>query len=178
MIMQQGRSRYCSVPINNWMREQLDVLEKFIVENVPTKITTEMRGDWQPTSDLDSGYKPLWGGDTMFFTISNWCQFLYLNANNNYEVIPDDMKLIPADYTIQVEIPYVYVGLHKDGALFSLVSRIIQVVMKSSDLLGFNTDSQLPILGTNTPILLDPPAIDNAGKKRKKRKNKEAIAAI
>ena len=121
-------NRSLLVPVAPWLRSQFDVVESFARENVNF-----------PSKFLPSGertvYKPLYRGDMMYIQISNWCQmFRQAPTSNQCDAINIDTPLGRGTYNVTIEVPYAYIGPHKNGENFSLNLRVIQIYYMPEEL--------------------------------------------
>ena len=105
------------IPIDPWLRAQLNIAEEFVQKNVASD-----------SSGVKPVYKPLWDGPMMYVRVASWCQiYRRLFGTPQYERI-DDMKTIGRGlYSITIELPYIYIGPHKNGEHYSTTMRIVQV---------------------------------------------------
>ena len=112
------------IPTEPWLRTQLDVIEKFVQENV--NFTKNLIG--AQTSAIV--YKPLWKGDSMYVSLSTWCNVMQENpATDTVTSVPLE-NLGQGTYSITIEVPYIYIGPHKRGEDCSLLLRVVQIVYK------------------------------------------------
>ena len=108
------------LPVTPWLREQLDIIEKFVQENANV-----------PDMPLDSKcvYKPLWRGNMMYVRVSNWCNVLLQNpTTNSYESVDIKTPFKSGSYTVTIDVSHVYIGPHKNGEHYSLNIRASQIV--------------------------------------------------
>lgn len=74
-------------------------------------------------------YKPIWQGDMMYVRVSTWCQIFRQTAvKGQFDSV--DIKSLTGhgSYNITIEVPYIYIGPHKNGENYSLSMRVIQIV--------------------------------------------------
>jgi hypothetical protein len=110
------------IPVNEWLRRQLNTIEQYIQQHVTVK---------DISSSKDLLYRPIWGGENMYLRVARWCNVLRQNpATGNFDSIPIDAPLGPGSYNVTVEVPYVYIGPHKNGEDFSLSISVVQIVYK------------------------------------------------
>ena len=65
----------------------------------------------------------------MFVSVSPWCDFYkYDPSSGEYHRMTSEGPFAKGTYHVTIEAPYVYIGVHKDGHLFSLTLRAVQVV--------------------------------------------------
>ena len=112
------------VPIDPWLRKQLNLLEKFVQQNV----TIPSPQACMPISSLL--YKPLWPHSQMCISLSRWCNVFQMNvATGCYEAVDiHQVKFGHGKYSVTIEVPYIYIGPHKNGETFSLTMRVVQIV--------------------------------------------------
>ena len=111
-------------PIDASLREQLTKIEQFVCKEIriPASVV-------QPTRTNAALYRPLWQGDTILISISNWCDYYqYDPVLDSYVNMNESTPLLGGKYSVTFEIPYVYIGPHKDDHLFSITMRIIRVI--------------------------------------------------
>ena len=110
------------IPVNEWLRKQLNTLEQYIQQHVAVK---------DISSSKELLYRPLWGGENMYLRVAKWCNVLRQNtATGSYDSIPINTPLGPGSYNVTIEVPYVYIGPHKNGEDFSLSISVVQIVYK------------------------------------------------
>ena len=163
--------RSINIPVPSWLRNQLNLLEKFVKENV------KIPEDVVKTLGDPPKFKALWDRDRMYIGASNWCKY-YCSNDNGF-----DDKLVSPDYLFghgiyrfNIEVPYVYIGPHKDGSSFSLTLRIVQVSYRPLPLDSSGGELQCDCpFGINSHQLKRLPAKEPEKKKakrtRKKKKN-------
>ena len=117
-MKEHGTNHSALIPIDAWIRQQLNVAEKFATQNVANHSA-------DPTQNMI--YKRLWDGDMMFIRVASWCQIFRKNTESGqYEAV--DLKALGrGTYNITIEVPYIFIGPHKNGEDFSLTLRIIQI---------------------------------------------------
>ena len=148
-----GETYSVVIPIVPWLRIQLDKVEDFAQKNIniPESVSS------QASEVL---YKPLWPHERMCVSISKWRDFFVMNSETGlYEnVSVKDTKFGPGNYSIAIEVPYIYIGSHKNGELYSLTIRAVQIFYQPEGV-------KCPTL-TTVPIPFKAPE----AKGRKKRK--------
>ena len=132
------------IPVESWLREQLNILERFVVDNV------SIPEDVPKPTGIQTLYKSLWGSKNMYITLSKWCNFFqFKEGSGGYEPLTSSSNFGRGTYNVSIEVPYVYIGPHKDGHCYSLTLRIVQVVYKP-DLIP-STPSPVTQSITDTP---------------------------
>lgn len=112
------------IPTTGSLRTQLNILESYITQNV--SIPNDMK---QPADCKASQYKALWQQDNMYIQLSPWCDyFTFSAAHGNYMRTTKEGPFGKGIYHVTIEAPYIYIGPHKDGHLFSLTLRVVQVL--------------------------------------------------
>lgn len=111
------------VPVETWLRTQLNVIEDFVKQNV--NVGNHIMA---PVNGLK--YKPLWLGQRMFIRVAHWCNILKRNEIGEFESVKHDTPLGPGTYNMTIEVPYIYIGPHKRGEDFSLALNIVQIVFQ------------------------------------------------
>lgn len=152
-----GETKSVVIPIVPWLRLQLDKIEDFVQKsvNIPESVSS------QASSLL---YKPVWPHDRMCISISKWLNLYVMNSVTGvYESASlKETKFGPGNYSITIEVPYIYIGSHKQGELYSLTIRAVQILYQPA--------------GVKCPTLTTVPSIPfkaPEAKGRKKRKTAE-----
>jgi len=116
------KNRSLLVPFNSWTREQIHILEDFVKANV------SLPTDFKPQPGVDA-FKPVWEGENVFISVSPWCSFFrYDSQSGNYKTMDSHGPFFRGSYHISVEVPYCYIGPHKEGQTYSLTLRVVQVL--------------------------------------------------
>ena len=112
-----------SIPIDNWLRQQLDILEDFVRQKA--LIPTELLQLWPEKKT--SYYKPLYRGTRCYILQSKYCK-VTSGVTVEQSVETELSSLGAGFYSFHIEVPAVYVGPHQsDGNLISLNLRIAQI---------------------------------------------------
>ena len=139
-----GNMKSILVPINPMLRTTLNVVENFVAHNVA------LPADAVNQSHTGSLYKPLWSSEWMRITVSNWCSYYRLNYDTAmYESVQPDSVFGKGFYQIIFEVPYIYIGPHKEGQSFSLTLRVVQVLFQPHKLHIPITPTQKPFANNN-----------------------------
>ena len=161
-LVKQSKGALSSIllPINAELRATLNVIENFVAHNVT------IPADALSTSKTGSLYRPLWHAEKMMITVSNWCKFFQLNlASTAYECVPADTNFGKGVYYVSFEIPYVYIGPHRDGQAFSLTLRVVQVLFEpdvpSASLLLHDCNENHDVVLSGSTSSLNPPKTVN-----------------
>ena len=117
-VNEHGNSCSVLIPIDAWIRQQLNVAEKFATQNV-------VNHSVDPTQNMI--YKRLWIGDMMYISVASWCQIFKKNRESGQYETVDIKALGRGTYTVTIEVPYIFIGPHKNGEDFSLTLRIVQI---------------------------------------------------
>jgi len=110
------------VPVEGWLRAQLNVIEQFACQNVTIPVTV--------TNNKQTGrlYKPLFRNGNMYITISHWCSVLKLNRETGtYDSVSLTEMTGKGVYYMTIEVPYIYIGNHKTGESFSVTLRVVEM---------------------------------------------------
>ena len=159
--------RSICIPVEPWLRQQMNVLENFVKENV------NIPDDVANALGHPSKYKPLWDGERMFISVSKWCNFLRYTGNDGVcEQVTPDFHFGSGMYNVNIEVPYIYIGPHKDGYTFSLTLRIVQVVFKPN-VIAVALSSQV-----DTPAITKSPPATKPKRSRKKKKEEEDVLGL
>ena len=107
------------VPVDPWLRQQFDVTETFMRKHLADQTEAPLH---------NAVYKPLWDGNMMFVRVARWCQIHQRNPETRQYNVTELKTLSRGTYNITIEVPYLYIGPHKNGADCSLTVRIVQIV--------------------------------------------------
>ena len=139
------------IPVESCLRSQLDAIEHFAQRNVDFSCL-----DSPPTP---AKYKPLWRGDDMIIQVAPWCRvFQQVDETGGFVSPPHPIHVPNSLVNITVEVPYIYIGPHKNGEHFSVSLSIIQMVYYPA------TTPSLPIK-TKTAEKKGRPRKENVGNK-------------
>ena len=145
------------VPIEPWVRQQLDQIERYVQQNVtiPSEYSLQLAA---------VGYKPLWQQPLMCISASRWCNVFQLNhVTGSYDSVDiKEATFGPGRYTVTIELPYLYLGKHRNGETFSITTRIVQIVH----------DPKPPV-----PVTIPFKPVEGKGRRKKKQPLPEAILA-
>ena len=111
------------IPVSMWLRKQFNVIEEYAILNMT--FPSDIGVAWQARDDNDTAYKKIWGGDTICLYISNWCKFYRQDSNSMTEIQPHELG--NGNYVLDISIPGVYFGHHRDNKLASLTMRVQQI---------------------------------------------------
>lgn len=114
------------IPVSSWLRKQLNAIEEYITLNMT--VPSEISQTWQPRDARDTAYKKVWDGDTLYISISNWCQFLRQENDYLSEIQYDELG--DGSYNVCISIPGVYFGHHANNKVASLTMRVQQLLFK------------------------------------------------
>ena len=121
MLKENGPDFSILIPIEPWLRQQLNTAETFVQQHLKN----------QPTGPIENLiYKPLWAGDMMYVRMANWCQIFKQNRETGQYSSTDLHSLGRGNYNITIELPYIYIGPHKNGETVSLTTRIVQITFE------------------------------------------------
>ena len=110
----------CQVPIDSWLRTQLDTVEQFVQHNVDLSCVN-------PPPKVVS-YKPLWRGNQMMIHLAPWCNILKQVNCNMFETADPRTEFGSGHFQISLELSHIYIGPHKNGENFSLSMSVVQMV--------------------------------------------------
>ena len=150
--------QFLGVPVDDWLRSQLNEIETFVVSNVkiPENIAKSPNGQYY--------YKPLKRTNLLYINISKWCRYFELSyGDGGYIPVNNLGKFTEGSYNMNIEVSHVYVGPHKNGEHYSLSLRIVQIVYKQENEIDLSLES----------ALLDS-ALETASDKKRKRTTKKA----
>ena len=119
--------KYVSIPVSAWLRQQLTIIETFVLENL--SLPPPLNGLWKAKFKGDSPYKKIWNGDRLVVSLSNWCS--YFKQENDYldEIEADELGDGTLD--IAISIDGIYFGQLKDGKLATLTLRVQSILYKA-----------------------------------------------
>ena len=159
--------RSLNIPVSAWVREQLNLLEKFVEENVtiPEDVKKALG---------EPKYKELWDRERMYIGASNWCKY-YRCEGNSFDAKPvsPDSWFGHGTYKFYIEVPYVYIGPHKNGSSFSLTLRIVEVIHKPSPLNSGEVVCGCPLNQHAHPTEMEEPKAKKSKRPRKTKKEKK-----
>ncbi len=112
------------IPVESWMREQLDGLELYTRNN--TKIPEELLSSWKPLGNQSSPYKPFWPGSVISVRLSDWCK-LEINSEHCGDFMDSISRLMEGSYQFEIVFPYIYFGKHSNNFLCSITARVTKV---------------------------------------------------
>ena len=141
-MRQHGANHSALITIDTWMRQQLNVTEKFATQNVANLSV-------DPTKNMI--YKRLWDGDRMYIGVAPWCQILRKKSESGQYETVDINALGRGTYTVTIEVPYIFIGPHKNGEDFSLTLRIIQITF-DPEVENKASPVAIPIVPSKAPI--------------------------
>ena len=111
------------LPITEWLRKQLDIIEEFVGENVDLASLPES------VANKTYVYKPLWRGPQMYVTVSPHCTFHCVdNATGELQSSSLSNMCGKGTYTFTLSVPHIYIGPHKKGEDYSLSLEIVQMI--------------------------------------------------
>ena len=113
------------VPTDDWLRSQLDELEKFVMENVtiPNDVS-KMEGG------VGEEYKALYRGNPMSINVSQWCKYRMMQEDGTIIDVPLSKLNQPGTITFELAVPYVYIGNLANGKCFSLTLFITELLLE------------------------------------------------
>ncbi len=112
-----------NVPVEPWMRLQLNAMEQFVRENA--KIPEELLSTYGTPSSA-SALKPFWPASTMYISLSKFCK-LAINFEECGFLMDNVSRLKEGMYQMDIEFPYVYFGKHKENFLCSIQAQVSKV---------------------------------------------------
>lgn len=111
----------CQIPIDAWLRTQLDTVEQFVQNKVDLSCL-------DPPPKIVS-YKPLWRGNQMFIHLAPWCNILKQTLLEGFfETVGPTAEFGPGRFHISLELSHIFIGPHKNGEHYSLSMSIVQMV--------------------------------------------------
>ena len=125
-ISENEYGKQIMIPVSPWLRKQLDTIEAYITLNMT--VPSEIAQTWQPRDAHDIAYKKVWDGDTLYISISNWCQFY--RQDDGYLSEVQYGELGDGSYSVCITIPGVYFGHHGNNKVASLTMRVQQLLFK------------------------------------------------
>ena len=136
------------LPVDPWLRQQLDTVEHFVRQNVNLSCM-------DPPPKILS-YKPIWRGNEIYVKQAPWCNVLQEVAANSFEILDLATNFGPGHFQLSLELPYVFIGQHKNGENCSLSMSLVQAI--------FHREPT-----SSAPITV--PAAEKKGRIRKEKKN-------
>ena len=113
----------CLVPIDDWNRSQLNVIQNFVMNNLT--IPKDLASTYEKPADA---FKPLYEGANLFIPVAPWCRFFEVKPDI---ALPIEVKS-PASfglgkYQVKVIIPHVYMGHHANDKLCSISMSVTEM---------------------------------------------------
>ena len=136
------------IPVDPWLRQQFNVTETFMRKHLADQTEAPLQ---------NVVYKPLWDGNMMYVRVARWCQIYQQNMETQEYAVVDLKSLGRGNYNVTIEVPYLFIGPHKNGEGCSLTVRIVQIV--------FEPDSQKPVMPP--PATIPVKAAGARGRRRK-----------
>ena len=168
VIRGEGAKQSVLIPTQGTLRTQLNVLETFATTHVTIPpALSPLANSKVPL------YKALWQQDNMYVSLSPWCDFYLFNQSiSQYTKITSKGPFGKGVYNVTFEVPYIYLGEHKDGHLYSLTLRAVQVV--------YQPTPQISDVDTLLDSLIDEDKENRPPKKKDSRATKKnySTAAI
>ena len=167
----QKEMKALAVPVDDWLRTQLTILEKAVM----TKVT--IPPDVPKSKEGAYVYRPLLLRDTLFLSVSKWCRYLkFDDSKGGYTLLEKFVPFEKGQYNVNIEVSHVYIGPHKGGQNFSLSLRITQIMYKEEEKCSeFHLDDEiLARVLDSTPNDAAPPTKRKAEKRNKKSKTESA----
>lgn len=111
-IEENSFGKYICIPVDSWLRKQLDTIEEFVIANL---FIPGVLGDgWKAINSTDTPYKPLSRNSHIILPISKWCSCKQEEANINISDIREGVL------KVNITVLGLYYGPHKDNKLASL----------------------------------------------------------
>lgn len=123
-ILQNQYGKYVSLPLDPWIRQQLNILEEFLITNL--SIPSVLCEGWKAREDTDTPYKCIWDGEQIFIGLSKWCS--YFRQDPEYLSETSFSEMGDGTLSIAISLLGVYYGPHKDNKLASL-SMFVQSIL-------------------------------------------------
>ena len=116
------------VPVSQWLRHQIDVINKFVEDNV--RVPNDLTLNW--AASVTSYYKPIYNGNNIFIPMSKYCRFTQ-DVNGNLIDLPSQPRpnFGRGRYQFTIEVPDVYMGPHKSGHLYTTNLRVTRIHFQS-----------------------------------------------
>ena len=116
------------VPVNRWLRKQLDIIEEFVTLSVD--LPAPFKESWKASTEKDTPYKKIWDGPNMFIPVSRWCKYYQYSPDSALSYRAIDNAVGEGMYTITFEVPELYIGHHANNKLISVTLRIVEVIIQ------------------------------------------------
>ena len=137
LIITQGGYRFVLLQPSSWLRRQLRILDGFVKEklNVTDNPTSEGK------ASEGKVYKSLTCGAQIKVIMSPFLKlYEYQDIHNGEYHLNPDVKLSQGTYTVDIEIPHIYYGPHRNGEQACLSIRVSQIFYRPHSLVS-NCDS-------------------------------------
>ena len=104
------------VPVSDRLRHQFEMINDFVRNTV--LIPNELSLQW--SASLSCYYKPIYEGKNIFISLSKFCRFTQ-EVNGRVMDLPSQPRpnLGVGRYVFTIDVPYVYIGPHKSGHLYT-----------------------------------------------------------
>ena len=63
----------------------------------------------------------------MYIRVAKWCQIFKKNTESGQYETADIKALGRGTYNVTIEVPYIFIGPHKNGEDYSLTLRLVQI---------------------------------------------------
>lgn len=111
------------VPVDDWLRSQLSVIQNFVVSHV------SIPADVPQTKEGTYSFKSLVEQTSLLISLSKWCRIFKFDASKGtYERVENFTQFGKGTFSATLEISHVYIGPHKNGNNFSLSLRVKELV--------------------------------------------------
>ena len=116
------------VPVSKWLKQQFELINMFVERNAC--IPNELSMQW--SVNLPSYYKPIYDGHNIFISMSKFCRFTE-EVNGNLIDLPCQPRpnFGKGLYSFTIEVPYVYIGPHQAGHLYTTQLRVTRIHFQS-----------------------------------------------
>lgn len=155
------------IPVGNWLRQQFNILDDFALSHM--ELPNDLVQAWP--FKLATLYRHFYEGNYMSINLGKYCIFTQGLDDFTSEQIqsPPLPQFGCGSYSFTIEIPDIYVGPHKAGALFSYVSRIVRVHYQPDIVLEepFDLSTVSPVKQTLTLPVTEPLSVPKTKRRRK-----------
>ena len=115
-ILNNQYGDYVVIPVNPYIRRQLDIIEEFATLNMD--IPTPLSKEWKARDDNDTPYRKIWDGKKLSLPLSHWCSYYKKEGDEVTPIRCED--LAEGTWNIGFAISGIYYGYHQNNKLASI----------------------------------------------------------
>ena len=116
-IHENDFGKYICLPVDSWLRKQLDAIEEFAITNL--SIPAVLSDEWKADNDTDTPYKALSKAGHIYIPVSKWCSCKQQDVKcTSHNISISDIK--EGLVNVHISVLGLYYACHKDNKLASL----------------------------------------------------------